>query len=327
MAMIKDVAGAGRAFAIAALVLVAPLEAGAKLCGDDVSGVDVPCECGDVVTSDVRLDDDPVVADVCPSDGLIVRVSDGGEAITIDLAGRTLRGEGTGIGLWIVRGGSGGARVVSTGGAALIEGFRDGLVAQGADSVALVDGVTARANTRIGIRLVDVHDAEVRDTSAVDSGGDGFFVSGHGYRVVGTRAVRSGRHGYHIMGSDGVIGEPGAGNVAEDNGGTGFSVMGMGLRFADCVASGSGRHGFQIHGPHYDVSGCRAFANGADGFRGRAMAWRVADIVATDNDNNGLVIIGPDITDDGGNLGHGNRGLRQRLPAVQCEIGGAPCRP
>jgi hypothetical protein len=57
------------------------------------------------------------------------------------------------------------------------------------------------------------------------------------------------------------------------------------------------------------------------------MAWRVAGTVATDNDNNGLVIIGPDITDDGGNLGHGNRGLRQRLPAVQCEIGGAPCRP
>lgn len=327
IAMLAGVVLAKRALAIAALVLLASIDAEAKLCGDDVNGLDVPCACGDVVASDVRLDDDPVASSICPNDGLIVRVAEGEEPITIDLAGRVLRGSDVGTGLWIVRGGTGGARVVSTLGTATIEGFRDGLVAQGANSVALVEGVSARASARIGIRLVEVQGAEVRDTSAIDSGGDGFFVSGRGYRLVDTRSVRSARHGYHLMGSDGIVGEPGGGNVAEDSGDIGFSAMGMGHRFVECVASGSGRHGLQLHGAHYEVTGCRARGNGRDGLRGRAMVWHVAGNVAVDNDNNGLVIMGSDVSDDGGNLGHGNRGLHQRLPVVQCEIAAQPCRP
>ena len=55
-----------------AVLLVAP-QAGAKLCGDNVGGRDVPCACGDTVVSDVTLGDDPVVDAVCPADGLIVR--------------------------------------------------------------------------------------------------------------------------------------------------------------------------------------------------------------------------------------------------------------
>ena len=42
------------------VLLVAP-KVGAKLCGDNVDGRDVPCACGDTVVSDLVLNDDPVL--------------------------------------------------------------------------------------------------------------------------------------------------------------------------------------------------------------------------------------------------------------------------
>src|SRR5262245_19343711 len=108
-----------------------PTPAGAKLCGDDVTGHDVPCACGDVVTSDVVLGaGDPVTQDTCPSDGLTVRARGTARTLTVDLAGQHLRGAGHGAGLLVVYGGPGGARVISTGGPATVEGFQDGVVAR-----------------------------------------------------------------------------------------------------------------------------------------------------------------------------------------------------
>src|SRR5690349_7273720 len=135
------------------LSLALPATALAKLCGDDVAGQDVPCACGDVVVSDVALGDDPVTQQPCPGDGLVVRAAAAGHGVTIDLRGRTLRGSGHGVGVWVLAGGPGGARVVSTGGPGTVDGFRDGVVANGNDTLALLDGIVATANGRDGVRV------------------------------------------------------------------------------------------------------------------------------------------------------------------------------
>src|SRR3989442_3213738 len=147
-----------------AVLLVAP-QAGAKLCGDNVGGRDVPCACGDTVVSDVTLGDDPVVDAVCPADGLIVRAPSSPVGVTVDLRGKTLRGSGNGAGVWVVNGGVGGARIVSSGGPATIEGFRDGILGQGSDTVRLIDGVVTSHSVRDGIR-VGGDNYEVRNSEA-----------------------------------------------------------------------------------------------------------------------------------------------------------------
>ena len=47
--------------ALACSLLVGAGQVGAKNCGDDVAGQDVPCACGDTVVSDVALNGDPVL--------------------------------------------------------------------------------------------------------------------------------------------------------------------------------------------------------------------------------------------------------------------------
>jgi hypothetical protein len=302
-------------------------EADAKLCGDKVDGVDVPCECGDVVVSDLTLATDPVASGACQRDGLIVRAADAKRALTIDLAGRTLRGDGRGVGIWLFQGGGAGARIVSTGGPGVIEGFRDGILGQGPASVSLVDGVTVQGAKRDGLRLLDVAAVEIRNTTVVGAGRDAFWVSGKGYRLAGNRALKSGRVGYHLMGTEAVVGAAGAGNVAEESGGDGFSVIGKGHRLVGCVATRSRREGMKLSGTGYEVIDCRAQDNGGDGIAGRGMEWRVAGTRALDNGGNGLVISGRAIVDVGGNVGAGNRGGRQRRAVLQCQLGEVTCTP
>jgi hypothetical protein len=310
---------------VALAQVLTPGPASAKLCGDNVAGVDVPCECGDIVASSVRLDDDPVVAAACPRNGLIVRPRDVAGGVDIDLNGRTLTGSGEGAGLWILDAETAGARVTSSGGPATIEGFRDGILAKGPRSVAEIRGVVLKANVNDGVHLYDVNGTQIHNVEALDSGRHGFSVIGKEYLLTATRAVRSGHHGYNLSGMNATLGSPGAGNVAEGSGRIGIEAMGSGFRFVECVAIGSGNDGLWLQGNHVEVTDCRAVSNGGDGFVGRAMDWRVAGNQANDNANNGLVIMGSGIVDGGGNSGTGNRGSRAQSTAKQCEIGGQPC--
>jgi hypothetical protein len=312
------------AFVPLALLVASPSRADAKLCGDDVAGQDVPCACGDVVVSDVVLGDDPVVQAPCVGDGLVVRASGAGHGVTIDLHGKTLRGNARGTGVWVLAGGPGGARIVSTGGPGTLEGFRDGVVANGRDSLALVDGIVAAASTRDGLR-VDAPGYEIRNTEARDSGRDGFGLMGNGFRVSATRATRSKRWGYYVMGDNGTLGAPGSGPVAEGSGRGGFSVMGMGHHLLECAASGSGEYGFQLWGMHFFVLRCVATGNHRDGIDGMGVDWWVSGNQANDNDGDGIVVGGVRVVDQGGNGGSGNRGLREQGRARQCQISDRAC--
>jgi hypothetical protein len=309
-----------------AALVVAPLEAGAKLCGDDVGGQDVSCACGDIVASSVVLGNDPVTSAPCPSDALVVRASESPQQITIDLRGATLRGSGRGAGILLVNGGPGGAQVVSTGGRATIQGFHDGVVSEGNDALALIEDVTVLGSIRHGMRL---HGGafQVRRTEVRDSGANGYAVMGWGFRMVANHAVNSGRFAYFVMGQEGMIGVAGEGNVAEGSRLAGFSLWGMGHHLVDCVVSGAGKEGVELYGMEYSIEGCLAHDNRGNGISGLGgMGWRLAGNEARDNDGNGI-FIGWGATDDGGNRGSGNRGVLQAREVVQCSINGVPCRP
>jgi len=229
--------------------------ADAKLCGDDVNGRDVPCACGDVVVSDLRLGDDPVAAVPCPADGLVVRARPGTrQALHIDLRGRTLRGSGRGRGLWIVAGGPGGAHVESSGQPAVVEGFGEGLVAVGQDALASARALRVERPRRAGVRIHG-RNWTLADVSVADAGGDGFVLGGTDFRVDGTRAVRSRASGYAIAGRTGVLGEAG-GLVAEESGGDGITVSGSGHRLAKCTVTASGGRAVRVAARDVVVGDC-----------------------------------------------------------------------
>lgn len=298
----------------------------AKFCGDDVGGADVPCACGDIVVSSLALDGDPVTAESCPADGLIVRASAATAGVTIDLRGKTLRGGEQGRAIWVVDGGPGGARIVSSGGRAAIEGFRDGISARGKRGIALVEKVDVRKTGRDGVR-VHGYDFEIRDVEVTDVGRDGMFLDGEDYRCHSTRVRRSGRFGYFLNGSNAVVGRAAGGNVASDNGHAGFHAMGSGHRLNGCEATGNRKDGVNVRGVGIELNACTARGNGVDGIAGEGTAIGVYASRADENARNGLVVGGAQATDGGGNAGAGNRGEGQQRPAVQCEVGGDPCRP
>jgi len=305
--------------------VVLPVVAQAKLCGDDVNGQDVPCACGDTVVSSVVLADDPIVSQPCAADGLIVRALGASHGVTIDLAGKTLRGKGHGTGIWVVYGGPGGARLVSSGQTATLDGFRDGVIGSGSDSIHLVQGVRARRSARDGFRLhTDFY--EVRNAEAILSGRDGFSVSGAGFIISGSLAQNSTRHGYLVMGVDANVGLPGAGDTAEGNGADGFHILGAGHSLVDCISQENGKNGVNLGEVNYEVKGCTAQNNGEDGIKGSGMNWQLSRNRALNNNNDGLVVRGSGVEDAGGNEGSGNQGALDRRPGVQCRINGAPCR-
>jgi hypothetical protein len=305
------------------VVLAGAPRAQAKLCGDDVQGQDVPCDCGDTVVSSVVLTDDPVTSTVCSGDGLIVRAGSTA-AIIIELNGKTLRGSGQGAGLWVLYGGTGGARVASSGVAAHLEGFRDGVVAQGADSLAVLDRVSVARSRRDGVR---VHGAyyNVNDTEVADSGHDGFALGGHDFRVTSTRALRSGRFGYMVMGTRTVMGAPGAGNTSQSSGNAGFNLSGMTMSVSDCTVSGAVKDGVVLSGTDVTIEGCVATDNLESGIVGDGLNWYLRNNQAVGNGHDGLVVRGSYVFDEGGNSGSGNRGERWHRPAVQCTVSGVPC--
>lgn len=296
----------------------------AKLCGDDVDGHDVPCACGDVVVSSVALGDDPILHGACPHDGLIVRAPDATQTLVIDLRGQTLRGTGAGVGIRLLAGGPGGARVVSTGGSATIVGFEDGIVARGGDAIALIEDVVVTASGRDGVRVEGTGFA-VQRTEVRGAKRDGFALGGRAFLIVQTHAADCGRFGYNVMGNGGQIGQPGAGNLAERSGNDGFIVMGEGHFVAECTAMFGRKSGVRLQAVDVDVRGCSATDNSGDGIEGLGNYWHLSDNQALRNAGNGITVRGEGLVDDGGNRGTENRGRERPRGAVQCRIGGKPC--
>lgn len=309
--------------ALLAVVMLAAEEAYARMCGDSVDGRDVPCFCGDTVGSSVVLTDDPVTTRQCPGDALVVRVSLTREELQIDLNGKTLRGSGRGAGIWVMAGGRNGAKIVSNGAPATIQGFRDGIIGRVKNTISRIDNVTLLNNSRDGIRVfadrVQIHDSEARG-----SGRHGFSVRGRFWLLEDVRAVNNRRDGFNVTGTAGMLGIRRGGALAEGNGRNGFTLMGSTHRVVECIAVGGG-DGVVASGAGHEINGCVAAGNRGDGIKGTASFSRVVGNLAERNGGDGLVFRGYRVEDLGGNLAYEN-GLRESRQVKQCEIDRTPCR-
>lgn len=310
---------------IAGVVLFVAGPAVAGRCGDDVGGRDIPCACGDTVVSSVVLTDDPVTAGPCGNNGLIIGVPRTAEDIEVDLNGRSLRGSGKGAGVWVMSGGSQGARIVSNGAPAVIEGFRDGIIARTRGTVRVIDNIIAIANVRDGIQVFS-DDVQIRGSEAQQSGRDGISVRGKRWVLKEVRAVDSRRYGINASGTTGSVGVRRAGVMAENSGRVGINVMGSGHRIVDCVAVGGQGDGLATAGDYFEVIGCLTVDNRGRGINATSSMTRAQDNHAERNGEDGVLFRGHALQDAGGNFGVDNGGLRGGEPIKQCEIGGVSCR-
>lgn len=184
-------------FSIAVVAVAVAVPGSARAgCGDDVGGVRVPCQCGDLVVSDATLRaDDPVVVERCTGDGLIVR-GRGLESLRLDLAGHSLVGTGGGTGILVLDGGIEGATVVGgpDGRSGAVAGFGTGLHGFGVGSVKLVRNVIFRGNLADGVSLRGA-DARLEGVVAEANGRDGLRLGGRSVQVDGVQANDNRRFG------------------------------------------------------------------------------------------------------------------------------------
>lgn len=309
----------------AVLLLLIAGSASARLCGDNVRGRDIPCGCGDTVAGSVVLTDDPVTTTRCRNNALVINAPRTAETVEVDLNGRSLHGSGRGSGIWVVSGGRNGVRIVSHSAPAVIDGFRDGIIARTRGTVSVIDNVVVSGSARDGIRVFS-DGVQIRGSEARGSGRDGISVRGKRWLLKEVRAVDSRRYGINANGTAGSLGVSRAGVTAENSGRVGVHVMGSGHRVIDCVAVGGRGDGLVTSGDFHEIIGCLSLDNDGNGINSTSSQTRAQDNRAERNGGSGVLFRGHALRDAGGNRGFDNGDPRSGEPVKQCEIGGAPCR-
>jgi hypothetical protein len=208
-----------RVFSTTLLVLSAGVAA-ASNCGDDVNGERVACACGDTVVSDTRLvRTDPVVTQRCPDDGLTLRASGQVESLTLDLAGLPITGQGSGVGIQVLDGGSRGAILIGgkDGSPGQVAGFRVGISARGSHAILGAANLVVFGNETDGVRLSG-RGATLSGVVADDNGRSGVRAHGRDHSLEGVSAGGNGRDlrvsgDGHYVGADGATLEHGAARI------------------------------------------------------------------------------------------------------------------
>ncbi len=324
----SPVARAGRRGAVVlaflfSVAVVAPAAA-MRRCGDDVDGrgMRVPCACGDLLVSSRALSAaDHITHESCPGNGLLV-AADG--PVTLGLDGQTLRGDGRGAGVLVLRG------TLTLQGPGAVEGFETGVLARGPAALGSVVGVRLDANRLDGL-FADADGYTVQGSVAEQNGRDGFALGGSVFALDGNRATANHRYGFSLWGMGAHVGG-GLGNEASSNGMAGFYLLGMMHEVAGVTAVGNGGAGFSASVMHTLLTDVHADRNARNGIWAMGMGIAIGTSTAEDNRGFGIYIMGMDLDDRGGNRGTGNAGLvgfagspsvhMSEMPAlVQCRVG------
>jgi hypothetical protein len=184
-----------------ALVLLAflmlPASSLAGLCGDDVNGVRVGCACGDfVVSNTVLVSSDPVVTERCSTDGLIVQANPSTTALTLDLAGLSITGNGVGIGILVSYGGRDGAVISGgpdTARPGQVVGFGSGLRMRTQRTLSVLRNIDFRGHQTDGVVLRSLN-TKLENVGAFSNGRDGLRVAGRKLQIEDVVADANGRH-------------------------------------------------------------------------------------------------------------------------------------
>lgn len=255
-----------------ALMLAAPGSARAAACGDDVEGERVPCACGDIVVSDTVLwPTDPVVAQPCSGDGLLILAPTESDGITLHLGGQSMVGTGSGTGIRVARGGRLGSIIIG-GDAddtrAEIARFATGISASGRSILREVRGIDVHDNVRDGLRI-HASGVRIEDVRAENNGRDGAVVSGHGNEVSGVISEGNERDGLQVRGSGAKISAETSRNRRN-----GTVIGGRGNIVEKSVSLSNGGVGVVATGSGHDVSSMQSSDNAIGNRSGRAGATK-----------------------------------------------------
>ena len=309
---------------LALLVALAGPARAVRPCGDDVDGHGkrIACACGDVlVSSRVLGPADEVTAAPCPANGLVVAASG---PVTLDLGGRTIAGNGQGIGVLVVRGS---LLLVGPG---AVERFQVGVLAHGVQALRSAVNVRVAGNRLDGL-VAQGDGFTVLGSVAEGNGRNGFSLGGVNYALDGNRASANGRHGFKLTGMGTHVGG-GFGNEAVANGGVGFWLFGGMHQVVGATARGNHKHGVMASVAHTLLSGVQADANLGNGLWAMGPGIAVGDSSATGNRGLGIWVMGKGVVDRGGNRGTDNLGvmpvygrpsrmMMDMPPLIQCRIG------
>jgi hypothetical protein len=317
------------AFTLSLLLSTARPGQAMRACGDDVDGHGkrVPCACGDLLVSSRTLRRDRITRKRCRGTGLMIAAPG---PVTLAFDGHTIRGQGQGVGVLVVRGS------LSLRGPGTIEGFDTGASAHGPTAVASVVGMRFSANRTSGLS-VQSDGYVIQGNVAENNGRDGFALDGTAYAVDGNRATANRRYGFYLLGMGAHLGG-GLGNEALANAKAGFWLYGMLHQVSGATATGNGDYGFYAMLWHAALADIQAEGNASDGLRAMGMGITIQHSGAAANGGFGVWVSGGMLTDQGGNFGVDNVGLtgqaalpsmmlRDTVPAqIQCRVGTASCR-
>lgn len=285
--------------ALALVVASAVPAAAIRRCGDDVDGRRVTCRCGDVLVSSRTLTPkDRVTRGRCPMNGLVVSAPG---PVTLALGGRTVAGEGQGIGILVLRG------TVTLMGPGDVVGFGTGVQARSPNTLAAIVGVRVADNRGDGV-VASGENYAIQGTVAERNGRDGFALWGGPFAVDGSRASDNGRYGFDVM-AMGVLLGGGLGNEATGNADSGFWLHGEMYQMVGARASRNRGQGVMAAVTHSMFAHVRADENLSDGVRLMGPAIAFGDVTAERNRGVGVWVSGRGVDDQGGNAGLDNGGL------------------
>ncbi|HTC23744.1 MAG TPA: right-handed parallel beta-helix repeat-containing protein [Gemmatimonadales bacterium] len=318
------------AFTASLLLLTARPGQAMRACGDDVDGHGkrVPCACGDLLVSSRTLRRaDRITRKRCRGTGLMIAAPG---PVTLAFDGHTIRGQGQGVGVLVVRGS------LSLRGPGTIEGFGTGAAARGPTALASAVGMRFAGNRAQGL-AVESDGYTIQGNVAENNGRDGFALDGKGYAVDGNRATGNQRYGFYMLGMGAHVGG-GLGNEAVQNAKAGFWLYGMWHQEAGATSTGNGDYGFYSMLWNASLTDIRTDDNASDGLRAMGMSIAVQGSSASGNQGFGVWVTGGTLDDRGGNSGADNAGLagatalppmmlRENSPAlIQCRVGTMACR-
>lgn len=225
---------------------------GFRLDATGVCGGNRACSCGELVTMSRTLARDPVTAEVCAGDGLVVA-----DGVRLEFRG-VVHGSGSGTGVRIAEG----ARDVVLSGA-VISGFDTGIASDSFTTRTLISGVRVGDSTRDGIRIVG-DDNTVTNSVARTSASDGIVIDGNTNRVLKSTCSANGGSGLVVVGNANVLQL----NRCETNGGHGIAVEGSGNALVRNVSDRNGGGGVEAIGPDNSFTHNQGFLNLGNGVHG-----------------------------------------------------------
>lgn len=276
-------------------------------------GGSVPCACGDNVVANRKLvsGQDPIIANACSGNGLIMSVS----GVVLDLNGNKIQGSLTGVGVLI----DGVNDVTIENGK--IDRFGVGISTAGPTNGSVIENVKPLNSAGDGIFL-EGDNNELTAILAKTNGNNGVTVAGHNNLLSGHNDEYNGFHGILVEGDGNLL----VANLASENRkkgpGNGITVIGNNNTLDLNKMTKMNTNGIAVTGNNNLLSGNKATKQDDKGITVNGNDNVLTDNNAVNNKGVGIVVVGAgDPNDSSGNVVQNNRGK------PQCSIYGVTAPP